>query len=228
MLTIIVKGAFSQEYGMDVFPAVNGNIEITFIAHGTLMIIYNGMVYHVDPVTMFGTDYSKMPKADFILITHSHGDHLDAKAVDMLKKENTLILTTSEVVKSLGFGEAMANGDERKIDDGSVKAVPAYNLAAAYHPKGAGNGYVLSIGGMNIYIAGDTENIPEMSELKQIDIAFLPMNRPYTMTPDMVVDAALKFRPRILYPYHFDETGTEELVKLLAREKDIEVRIREF
>jgi L-ascorbate metabolism protein UlaG (beta-lactamase superfamily) len=95
-----------------------------------------------------------------------------------------------------------------------------------YHPKGSGNGYVLTVGERRVYIAGDTENIREMKALKGIDIAFVPMNLPYTMTPQMVRDAAMAFRPKILYPYHFGDTDTSELVSLLASEKDIEVRVR--
>jgi len=228
MLSAFIREAFPQEYAKDVFPGTAGNIEITFIAHATLMIQYDGKTYHIDPVTMFGTDYSKMPKADFILITHSHGDHMDAKAIDAVKKDNTVILASADVVKNLGTGISMANGDVKEYADFTIKAVPAYNLASSYQPKGVGNGYVLNMGDKNIYIAGDTENIPEMAELKNIDVAFLPMNRPYTMTPEMLADAAVKFRPGILYPYHYSDTNTDEIVKLLAGGKDIEVRIRKF
>jgi L-ascorbate metabolism protein UlaG (beta-lactamase superfamily) len=128
----------------------------------------------------------------------------------------------------------MKNGDKKVIRDILVEAVPAYNLVHArengevFHPKGEGNGYVLTLGDLRVYIGGDTEDIPEMSELKDIDIAFLPMNLPYTMTPEMTTRAALSFKPRILYPYHYGRTTTSKLVKLLKPEKDIEVRIRKL
>jgi L-ascorbate metabolism protein UlaG (beta-lactamase superfamily) len=126
----------------------------------------------------------------------------------------------------------MKNGDVRKVEGIEVEAVPAYNLVhkrdngQPYHPKGVGNGYVLTFADKRLYIAGDTENVPEMSRLKRIDIAFLPMNLPYTMTPEMVADAARSFRPRVLYPYHYGETDTARIVALLKESRDIEVRIR--
>ena len=126
---------------------------------------------------------------------------------------------------------AMKAGDRQEINNIIIEAVPAYNIVnerapgQPFHPKGAGIGYILTIGGKRFYIAGDTENTPEMKALKNIDVAFLPMNLPYTMTPEMVADAARAFKPKILYPYHFGDTNTDELVKLL-KIQDIEVRIR--
>jgi L-ascorbate metabolism protein UlaG (beta-lactamase superfamily) len=128
----------------------------------------------------------------------------------------------------------MANGETIKVDDLIIEAVPAYNIVhmrsqgVPYHSKGEGNGYVLTLGDKRVYIAGDTENIPEMKNLKNIDIAFLPMNLPYTMTPEMVADAARAIRPRILYPYHYGETDPNELVNLLKGEQGIEFRIRKM
>lgn len=221
-------GLHAQDYQKDVFDTGNGNLEITFVAHGTLMMQYNNLVIHVDPVTMFGTDYSKMPKADVILITHAHGDHMDPKAIEQIRKEDTKIIVTSECAKSLGFGDVMSNGDQSTFAGIGIDAVPAYNLTSNLHPKGSGNGYVLQLGSLKVYVAGDTENIPEMNDLKNIDVAFLPMNLPYTMSPEMVAAAARLLRPAILYPYHFGETSTSELVDLLRNDQDIEVRIRNF
>ena len=228
LLSLFHAGISAQEYQKDVFPTGNGDLEITFIAHGTLMMRYNGLVIHVDPVTMFGTDYAAMPKADLILITHAHGDHMDPKAIAQIRKEDTEIIVTAECAKSLGFGDVMSNGDHMTFSGIGIDAVPAYNLTSEFHPKGVGNGYVLQFGDLRVYVAGDTENIPEMAALKDIDVAFLPMNLPYTMSPEMAADAARMFRPRILYPYHFGETDTNELVDLLRNDKDIEVRIRNF
>ena len=219
-------GARAQDYQTDVFNTSGGELKITFIAHATLMMQYNNIVVHIDPVTMFGTDYSKMPKADLILITHAHGDHMDPKAIEQIRKDNTTIIVTSEVQKALGYGVVMNNGDHRTVDGIEIEAVPAYNLNSSYHPKGVGNGYVLQFGDERVYVAGDTENIPEMKNLGHINIAFIPMNRPYTMTPEMAADAARMIHPDILYPYHFGETDTDSLVDLLQDQKDIEIRIR--
>jgi L-ascorbate metabolism protein UlaG (beta-lactamase superfamily) len=128
----------------------------------------------------------------------------------------------------------IGNGQSTTALGLTIDAVPAYNIVnkrpdgGPFHPKGAGNGYIIAFGATKVYIAGDTENTPEMKALKAIDVAFLPMNLPYTMTPEMVADAAKAFRPKILYPYHFGDTNTSRLVKLLAGEKGIEVRIRKM
>ena len=128
----------------------------------------------------------------------------------------------------------IANGEKTTVKGILVEAVPAYNIqhkrenGGPFHPKGNGNGYVLTFGDKRVYITGDTENTPDMKALKNIDIAFLPMNLPYTMTPEMVADAAQVFKPKILYPYHYGDTDPQKLVKLLAAEKDIKVRVREL
>lgn len=224
---IMSPGIFSQDYEKDIIATNSGELEITCIAHGTLMLKYNEVIIHIDPVSMFGTNYSKMPKADLILLTHEHRDHLDPETIEKIRTDETIILLNAGCYNSLGYGDVMANGDHKTVFGITVDAVPAYNLTAPNHPKGAGNGYVLHLGDKNVYIAGDTENIPEMSNLKDIDIAFLPMNRP-TMTPEQVAEATKRIRPEILYPYHFGETSTDELVKLLKNEKDIEIRIRQM
>jgi L-ascorbate metabolism protein UlaG (beta-lactamase superfamily) len=128
----------------------------------------------------------------------------------------------------------MKNGDVKIIKGLEIKAVVAYNIihkrdsGQPFHPKGDGNGYIITFGDRNVYVAGDTENIPEMKKLKGIDIAFLPMNLPYTMTPEMFADAANAFKPKILYPYHYGETDTSKILELLKDTKEIEVRIRKM
>ena len=228
LLGIMIPNVFSQDYEKDVIPTNSGAIEITFIKHATLMIRYNNTVIHIDPVSMFGTDYSKMPKADIILLTHEHPDHLDAKTIEQIRTGNTVILQNGGCYNSLGFGEVMKNGDHKTVLGIDIDAVPAYNLTAPNHPKGVGNGYVLQLGNKKVYIAGDTENIPEMSDLKNINIAFLPMNKPFTMSPEQVAEAAKRIRPEILYPYHYSQTNTDDLLKLLQNEKGIDVRIRKM
>ena len=210
-----------------------GDLKITFVGHATLMFTFGGKIIHVDPVSR-EADYSTMPKGDIILITHDHPDHLDPAAIAKVRKEGTAILLPEKCASAVAGGTVMKNGDARTVDGLQVEAVPAYNIVhkrssgEPFHPRGVGNGYIITFGDKRVYVAGDTENIPEMKELSNIDVAFLPMNLPYTMTPEMAADAARAFRPKILYPYHFGDTDTSELTKLLAGEKDIEVRIRKM
>lgn len=222
-----------RNFQMDTIKTSGGNLEITFIGHASLMFSFDGKIIHVDPWTRF-TDYWNMPKADIILVTHEHIDHLDTKAIAALKKSGTVIIVNEASYRRTGDGIVMKNGDVKMVSGFRIKAVPAYNLVHLrsknnpYHPRGRGNGYIITFGDKKVYVAGDTENIPEMKALKGIDIAFLPMNLPYTMTPAMVADAAKAFRPKILYPYHFGETDTSVLLDLMKDEKDITVRIRKM
>ncbi|MCK3683547.1 MBL fold metallo-hydrolase [Maribellus sp. YY47] len=232
---IVLTGVQStaSEFEKDVFQTSAGELKISFIGHGTLMMEFNGMVIHVDPVSWF-TDYETMPKADLVLITHEHGDHLDPKAIDAIKKESTHVVLTESCSDKYTGTDVMKNGDTKVFGTITVEAVPAYNIkqmrseGMPFHPKGRGNGYVIRFADKKVYIAGDTENIPEMANVKDIDIAFLPMNLPYTMTPEMCAAAARMFHPKVLYPYHFGETDTNELLKLMENDKDIDIRIRKL
>ena len=221
----------------DVVKTETGDLKITFIGHATLMLGYQGKIIYVDPVgNPSGTpvDYSKMPKADVILITHEHGDHLDSKAVTTLRKEQTKIALTKACAETVSGGTIMKNGDVLTVLGIKIEAVPAYNIVQKrpggqpFHPKGSGNGYVLNFDKTRVYVAGDTENTPEMKQLKNIDVAFLPMNLPYTMTPEMVADAAKAFGPKILYPYHFGSTDLNVLVDLLKDSQTTQVRVRKM
>ncbi|MBN2244528.1 MAG: MBL fold metallo-hydrolase [Candidatus Aminicenantes bacterium] len=220
-----------DEYEMDTFQTSAGELKIFFLGHGTLYFEFGDMVIHVDPVSRYA-DYKEMPDADLILITHEHGDHLDKTAIENITKENTAIILTEKCRETVGAGLIMKNGDTQTVKGIKIEAVPAYNIVhmrqgdIPFHPKGVGNGYILTFGDKRVYVAGDTENTPEMKALPNIYIAFLPMNLPYTMSPEMVADAAKAFRPKILYPYHFGDTDTSKLVELLKDEPDIEVRIR--
>jgi L-ascorbate metabolism protein UlaG (beta-lactamase superfamily) len=217
----------------DIIKTSAGELKISFLGHGTLMLTFGDKVIHVDPVSQ-EADYSKMPKADLILITHEHGDHLDLKAIKAIVKKETEIVVTEIGSKQVEGGTVMKNGDVKTIADLKIEAIPAYNIinkrqnGLPFHPKGSGNGYVITFGDKRVYIAGDTENTPEMKKLQAIDVAFLPMNLPYTMTPEMVADAAKAFKPKILYPYHLGDTDPSKLVNLLKAEKGIEVRIRDM
>ncbi|HUU17243.1 MAG TPA: SMP-30/gluconolactonase/LRE family protein [Sedimentisphaerales bacterium] len=218
-------------FEQDIIQTSAGALKITFISHGTLMFAFDGKTIHVDPVSR-EADYARMPGADLILITHEHGDHLDTKAINILRKDGTQIVLTKACASKVSGGFVMKNGDVQTVQGLRIEAVPAYNIVqmrsggTPYHPKGQGDGYVITFADKRVYVAGDTENTPEMKKLKNIDIAFLPMNLPYTMTPQMVADAAKAFKPKILYPYHYGQTDPQKLVDLLKDSEDIEVRIR--
>lgn len=222
-----------NQYETDVIPTSAGDLKLTFLGHGTLMLNFNTKMIHVDPFSRVA-DYSKLPKADLILITHEHRDHLDLDALAFVRTEETEVILTETCAQQVEGGIAMRNGDVHTAMGVTIEAVPAYNIVHKrengdpFHPKGIGNGYIMTFGDQRIYIAGDTENIPEMNELQDIDIAFLPMNLPYTMTPEMVADAATTIQPKILYPYHYSDTDTSKIVELLKEQPGIEVRIRKM
>ena len=225
--------AAEQQFESDKIKTSGGDLIITFIGHGTLMMSWGGKIIHVDPV-LGEADYSKLPKADLIIITHEHSDHFDLRAIDLVKMAKTKIVANENVAKQFSKIIMMKNGDIQILEGFRIEAVPAYNIehmrtpGVPFHPKGAGNGYIVTFGDKRVYIAGDTENTPEMKKLTGIDIAFLPMNLPYTMTPEMVADAAKSFRPKILYPYHYGNTNIPTFLDLLKGETAIEVRIRKM
>jgi L-ascorbate metabolism protein UlaG (beta-lactamase superfamily) len=226
-------GFAGNNFETDVVKTAGGKLEITFIGHGTLMFRFGGKIIHVDPFSRLA-DYSKLPQADMILLTHEHRDHLDLKALDNLRADKTKLILTKNCAQQVKGGIIMQNGDVKTVDGLKTEAVPAYNLVhmrsegVPFHSKGNGNGYVITFGDIRIYVAGDTENIPEMKQLKDIDVAFLPMNLPYTMTPEMVADAARAFKPKVLYPYHYGKTDPSKLIELMKDTPDVEIRIRKM
>jgi L-ascorbate metabolism protein UlaG (beta-lactamase superfamily) len=221
----ILKAFADGSFEKDVIKTSAGDLEITFLGHASLMLKFDGKIIHVDPVGK-EADYSRLPKADLILLTHDHPDHVDPAALQSVRTNSTMIMLTKKCTGKVSGGTIMNNGEVKTVVNIKVEAVPAYNVVSKqFHPKGDGNGYVLTFGDKRVYIAGDTENTPEMKALKNIDVAFLPMNLPYTMTPEMVADAAKAFKPKILYPYHYGDTDTSKLVKLL-KDSGVEVRIR--
>lgn len=228
-----LTAGLAQDFEVDSFNTSQGELKITCIGHGTLMLYWSGKTIHIDPVSNYA-DYSLLPKADLILITHDHGDHLDPKAINEISKDNTDIILTEKCLAKFSGGIVMKNGDNKTLSGVTIEAVPAYNIKhmrrseTPFHPKGEGNGYVLTLADKRVYIAGDTENTPEMKALTGIDIAFLPMNLPYTMTPAMVADSVLAFSPKVLYPYHYGNTDPQELLSLLSDAKEIEIRIRKL
>jgi L-ascorbate metabolism protein UlaG (beta-lactamase superfamily) len=222
-----------QKFEQDVIKTAAGDLKITFIGHGTLMFEFGGKIVHVDPWKNLA-DYSQLPKADIILVTHGHQDHLDPEAIKTIRKDGTIVLISPVCAGKVDGAIVMKNGETKAVGDIKIEAVPAYNIehkrpdGTPYHPKGEGNGYVITFGDKRVYVAGDTENTPEMKALTKIDVAFLPMNLPYTMTPEMVADAARAFKPAILYPYHYGKTDPKLLVELLKDTPSVEVRVRKM
>ena len=231
MVLPVAAGA-QEKFETDIIQTSAGDLTITFIGHGTVMFAFGGKIIHVDPQSDLA-DYSQLPKADIILLTHDHRDHLDLKAINLIRAEKTVVVLTEACAKQVEDGIVLGNGDAITIEDLKIDAVPAYNLVhkrdtGPFHPKGVENGYVIAFGNKKVYVAGDTENVPEMKALKGIDVAFLPMNIPPTMTPEMVADAAKAFKPKILYPYHFGNTETSKLLDLMKDTQGIEIRIRKM
>ncbi|MDA8100843.1 MAG: MBL fold metallo-hydrolase [Nitrospiraceae bacterium] len=225
--------AVAHDLEKDTFKTSSGDLTITFIGHGSILFEFKGKNIYVDPFSRL-SDYALLPKADLILITHEHRDHLDPAAIEKIRAAKTQIILTEIGAKQLGSGTVMRNGDKKTVEGLEIEAVPAYNLVhkretgEPFHPRGNGNGYIIVFGDKRVYVAGDTENIPEMKTFKNIDIAFLPMNLPYTMTPEMTAEAAKMVMPKVLYPYHYGETDPAKLVELLKDQKGIEVRIRKM
>ncbi|MBQ8454278.1 MAG: MBL fold metallo-hydrolase, partial [Bacteroidaceae bacterium] len=191
------KALTTDTYEVDVFRTKSGKtVKFHALVHASIRIEYDGKEIMIDPVTKLGgrtIDYSTMPKANYIFVTHEHGDHFDREALKLLTGEGTQLITNKRCAEMYGSGEAMVNGQSLMVNGIKVEAVPAYNTTEGhlqFHPKGRDNGYILTLDGLRIYIAGDTEDIPEMADIKDIDIAFLPCNQPYTMTAEQLVKAA--------------------------------------
>ena len=221
----------AQQLATDSIQTSGGTLNVTFIGHASLLFTYAGKTIYLDPYGKLA-DYSELPKADLVLITHEHPDHFDLKALASICTKQTQIILTPICAQTVPTGLIMKNGETKTLQGITITAVPAYNIVhkrpdgVFFHPRGRGNGYVLVFGDTRVYVAGDTENIPEMKNLQNIDYAFLPMNLPYTMTPEMVVAAVDSFHPKVLYPYHYGDTDPQKLRDLLKNRQDVEVRIR--
>ena len=226
----IVPG--NGNYAVETFKTKHGEVAINLIKHGSIAISFKDVTIQCDPVASMGksTDYANdFGKAAFIFITHEHGDHFNPETIATLYDENSVLVLNEKSQKQLGYGDIMHNGDERQLTkDIKVEAVPAYNTTPGrenLHPFGNGNGYVFTIDGLRIYVAGDTEDVPEMANLKDIDIAFLPCNQPFTMTVDQIVSAVGMFHPKVVFPYHFSQTDVSVLPGMLP---DTDVRLHEM
>jgi L-ascorbate metabolism protein UlaG (beta-lactamase superfamily) len=220
----------------DIIQTDSGDLRITPINHASVELEWQAKTVYVDPVS--AGNYTGLPKADLILITDIHGDHMDPKELAQLKKEGTIIIAPEAVAKTITDAEVLGNGQSKRVDLGGasleIEAVPMYNLTRGpqpgqlYHPKGRGDGFILTIGGKRVYFSGDTECTPEMKNLKNIDVAFLCMNLPYTMTPAEAAECVKTFRPKIVYPYHYRGQKPEEFADALKAESGIEVRLRNW
>jgi L-ascorbate metabolism protein UlaG (beta-lactamase superfamily) len=221
----------AQRPKADTLSATGGDITIAPINHATLQLVHGSTVITVDP-TAEG-NYDGLPKPTLILITDIHGDHLDPKVIDSLKTPGTKIVIPSAAAAQVPGGMVMANGQTQTIDGMTIEAVPMYNIVRGpaagqlFHDKGRGNGYIVTLGGRRIYIAGDTECTPEMKSVKNIDVAFVPMNLPYTMTPAEAAACVAAFKPRIAYPYHYRGQDLAGFEKPLEG-SGVEVRLRNW
>jgi L-ascorbate metabolism protein UlaG (beta-lactamase superfamily) len=223
-----------QTFEVDEFKTKSGKtVKFHTLVHASIRIEYNGKEIEIDPVRKLGNktiDYAAMPKADFVFVTHEHGDHFDKEAIKILSREGTQLIMNKRCAGMYGPCGVLANGQSAQFGDISVDAVPAYNISEGrtqFHPKGRDNGYILTIDGLRIYIAGDTEDIPEMKDVKNIDIAFLPCNQPYTMTTEQLVRAAKVIKPKVLFPYHYGQTDVSGIASQL-KGTGIDVRIRHY
>jgi L-ascorbate metabolism protein UlaG (beta-lactamase superfamily) len=210
------------------FPTSAGPVKITPLYHASTLIEAGGRIIYLDPAKP--AKFSGLPKADLILITDIHGDHMDPDSIKEIRKPGTEFLAPPAVVQTVTTAKPIANGETKTWQAWTIEAIPAYNLKRGpepgklFHDKGRGNGYVLTYGGKRFYFSGDTENILEMRALKNIDVAFVCMNLPYTMTPEEAADAVKAFRPKIAIPYHYHGSDLTVFQKALAG-TGIEVRV---
>jgi L-ascorbate metabolism protein UlaG (beta-lactamase superfamily) len=234
METVRLLAQSSPEHTADVITTAKGDLRITPINHASLMLQYGGKVIHVDPVGGQGADYTGLPQADLILITDLHPDHMDRAMIDKLKKPGTIVLAPPAVQKTITEAQTISNGERKTVAGFEIEAVPMYNITRGpaagqlFHDKGRGNGYILNLGGKRIYLSGDTECTPEMKALKNIDVAFLCMNLPYTMPPSEAATCTKEFRPKIVYPNHFRGSDPQEFAEALRGTPGVEVRIRKW
>jgi L-ascorbate metabolism protein UlaG (beta-lactamase superfamily) len=219
----------------DTIPSANADITISPITHGTVQIAHGSHVILVDPTTYAGYDGAGRLRVNFeglkpptlILVTDVHGDHFDPEAIAALRVPTTKILAPPAVAKDIPGATAIANSETSSVDGVTVEAVPMYNLERGYHEKGRGNGYVVTVGSNRIYFAGDTECTAEMKALMDIDIAFVPMNLPYTMTPAEAAECVKAFKPKLVYPYHYRGQNVQEFATALEG-TGTDVRLRDW
>lgn len=230
----------AQEVSGDIITTGKGDLIIHPILHSTFVMQWNGLTLYIDPYG--GAEkFEGTPDADIILITDIHRDHYDISTLGGLNTSKTTILAPQAVAELMPEDLKMnlviiGNGEKKSLRSVDIEAIPMYNLPEtedSRHTKGRGNGYVLTLGGKRIYISGDTEDIPEMRALKDIDVAFVCMNMPYTMEVAQAANAVLEFKPKIVYPFHYRGGGgkfadVEKFKKMVFKDPKIEVRLREW
>ena len=219
----------------DHLAASDGEFVLHAVNHASLVVGFSNKLIYIDPVGASSL-YAGLPKADLILITHSHSDHYSSTTIDAVRRTNTAIVAPAAVYSSLSatlkaLTGVLTNGMTTNLLGFTIDAIPAYNLTTSNHPKGVGNGYVLSAGGRRIYFTGDSEDIPEMRALQNIDVAFVCMNLPFTMTAAKAASTVRDFRPKVVYPYHYRDssgatTNATYFKQLLGTDLGIEVRLR--
>lgn len=213
------------------FTTSSGDVTITPLNHASTRIEAGGKTIYLDPAKP--VKFDALPKADLILITDIHGDHMDPDAIKAISKTGTEIISSPAVAQTVTTAKPIANGEKASWQAWTIEAIPAYNLKRGpapgklFHDKGRGNGYVLTYGGMRFYFSGDTEGIPEMRALKNIDVAFVCMNLPYTMPPEEAADAVKAFHPKIVIPYHYRGSDLSVFQKALQG-SGIEVRLLDW
>lgn len=215
----------------DTIPATGGDITIVPLNHATLQVRHGKHVIDVDPVAQ--ANIASLPAPTMILVTDIHPDHLDPATIAKRKQDTTTVVAPAAAAEKLQGATVMANGETKTVDGVVIEAVPMYNLKRGpsegqlFHTKGRGNGYIVTLGGKRLYLAGDTECTSEMKALTDIDIAFVPMNLPYTMTPSEAAECVKAFKPGIVYPYHFRGQKVEEFASAL-KGTGIDVRVRDW
>jgi len=228
MVAGLAMMAFAQ---MQTFSTSAGEVRVTPLYHASVMIQAAGKTIYVDPAKP--AKLTGLPKADLILITHIHYDHFDPESIAALSKPGTVVIAPSSVVEKMPAAKAISNGQTQPWEQWTIEAVPAYNLVRGpaagqlYHPKGRDNGYVLGFGGQRFYFSADTEGVPEMRALKNIDVAFVCMNLPYTMPPEEAAEAVKAFHPRVVIPYHYKGSNLELFKQKLAG-SGVEVRLLDW
>jgi L-ascorbate metabolism protein UlaG (beta-lactamase superfamily) len=233
MTSLILAMTFSahSQTATQSFPTAAGPVKITPLVHASTLIEAGGKTIYLDPAKP--ASFTGHPKADLVLITHIHGDHMDPDSIAAVSKAETEILAAPAVVATVKAAKPIANGETKTWHGWSIEAIPAYNLVRGpapgklFHDKGRGNGYVLTYGGVRFYFSGDTEDVPEMRALKNIDVAFVCMNLPYTMPPDEAADAVKAFHPKIVIPYHYRGSDLSVFQKKLEG-TGIEVRLLDW
>ena len=228
MIAVSMPLALAAQVPVQTFATAAGAVKITPIAHATAMIQAGGDTIYIDPAPP--ANIGGLAPGDLILITHDHPDHMNSGYIATLSKAGTQIVAPAAVQQTVTGAQVLTNGQSMTWHKWKITAVPMYNIhqqmpnGMPYHAKGHGNGYVLTYGGKNFYFAGDTEGTPEMSALKNIDVAFIPMNLPYTMNPDDAAAAVKTFHPKIVIPYHYRGQDTQKFADDL-KGSGIEVRL---